>query len=161
MQLSLQIPTLILLCVGYEETFPLVTHFPQLRTCVMCDLCWYTERNFRFFDFRRVLELRCLQSHHAFPKIGADVARRCTACSGRVNSTCRLAKKYFSPFQSGPAALSHLPKHTVPKISQTHIYSNITDGRTVERIQGKVNPVTGRGGPWSSEMSRLPHFLDN
>jgi hypothetical protein len=25
----------------------------------------------------------------------------------------------------------------------------------------KAIPVTGRGGPWGSETSRLPHFLDN
>jgi hypothetical protein len=27
--------------------------------------------------------------------------------------------------------------------------------------KGNANPVTGRGGPYGSETSRLPHFLDN
>jgi hypothetical protein len=27
--------------------------------------------------------------------------------------------------------------------------------------KGKVIRVTGRGGPWDHESSRLPHFLDN
>jgi hypothetical protein len=27
--------------------------------------------------------------------------------------------------------------------------------------KGKIIPVTGRGGPWSCETSRLPLFLDN
>jgi hypothetical protein len=27
--------------------------------------------------------------------------------------------------------------------------------------KGKVIPVTGRGGPYDSETSRLPHFLDS
>jgi hypothetical protein len=27
--------------------------------------------------------------------------------------------------------------------------------------QSKAIPVTGRGGPWGCETSRLPHFLDN
>jgi hypothetical protein len=25
--------------------------------------------------------------------------------------------------------------------------------------KGKIIPVTGRGGPWDCETSRLPHFL--
>jgi hypothetical protein len=29
------------------------------------------------------------------------------------------------------------------------------------KIKGKVIPVTGRGGPYICETSRLPHFLDN
>jgi hypothetical protein len=28
-------------------------------------------------------------------------------------------------------------------------------------VDGKVIPVTGRGGPKGCETSRLPHFLDN
>jgi hypothetical protein len=28
-------------------------------------------------------------------------------------------------------------------------------------IKGKAIPVTGRGGPYGCELSRLPHFLDN
>jgi hypothetical protein len=27
--------------------------------------------------------------------------------------------------------------------------------------KGKANSVTGRGGPYGCETSRLPHFLDN
>jgi hypothetical protein len=27
--------------------------------------------------------------------------------------------------------------------------------------KGKAIPVTGRGGPWGCETSRLPHILDN
>jgi hypothetical protein len=27
--------------------------------------------------------------------------------------------------------------------------------------KGKDIPVTGRGGPWGCETTRLPHFLDN
>jgi hypothetical protein len=27
--------------------------------------------------------------------------------------------------------------------------------------EGKAIPVTGHGGPWGCETSRLPHFLDN
>jgi hypothetical protein len=27
--------------------------------------------------------------------------------------------------------------------------------------KGKAIPITGRGGPWVCETSRLPHFLDN
>jgi hypothetical protein len=28
-------------------------------------------------------------------------------------------------------------------------------------VKGKAIPVTGRGGLYGSEISRLPHFLDN
>jgi hypothetical protein len=28
-------------------------------------------------------------------------------------------------------------------------------------MKGKAIPVTGRGGPYGCETSRLPHFLDN
>jgi hypothetical protein len=28
-------------------------------------------------------------------------------------------------------------------------------------LEGKAIPVTGRGGPYGSETSRLPHLLDN
>jgi hypothetical protein len=28
-------------------------------------------------------------------------------------------------------------------------------------LKGKATPVTGRGGPYCSEASRLPHLLDN
>jgi hypothetical protein len=28
-------------------------------------------------------------------------------------------------------------------------------------LKGKAIPVTGREGPWGSEMYRLPHFLEN
>jgi hypothetical protein len=28
-------------------------------------------------------------------------------------------------------------------------------------VKGKAIPITGRGGPYVCEMSRLPHFLDN
>jgi hypothetical protein len=29
------------------------------------------------------------------------------------------------------------------------------------KVKGKVIPVTGLGGPYGCETSRLPHFLDN
>jgi hypothetical protein len=29
------------------------------------------------------------------------------------------------------------------------------------KVKGKAIPVTGRGGPWDCEKSRLPHFLEN
>jgi hypothetical protein len=29
------------------------------------------------------------------------------------------------------------------------------------KVKGKAIPVTGRGNPYSSETSKLPHFLDN
>jgi hypothetical protein len=29
------------------------------------------------------------------------------------------------------------------------------------KTKGKINPVTGRGGPQGYETSRIPHFLDN
>jgi hypothetical protein len=32
---------------------------------------------------------------------------------------------------------------------------------TCKGIKGKAIPVTGRGGPWSCETSRLPHLLDS
>jgi hypothetical protein len=31
----------------------------------------------------------------------------------------------------------------------------------VEKNKGKTIPVTGRGGPYGCETSRLPHFLDS
>jgi hypothetical protein len=33
--------------------------------------------------------------------------------------------------------------------------------KTVKGTKGKAIPVTGRGGPYGSETSRLPQFLDN
>jgi hypothetical protein len=34
-------------------------------------------------------------------------------------------------------------------------YCNCNNGK-----KGRTNPVTGRGGPYSSETSRLPRFID-
>jgi hypothetical protein len=31
----------------------------------------------------------------------------------------------------------------------------------VEVKKGKAIPVTGRGGPWGCERSRLPHYVGN
>jgi hypothetical protein len=36
-----------------------------------------------------------------------------------------------------------------------------TENRNINKIKGKVIPVTGREGPQGCETSRLPHFLDN
>jgi hypothetical protein len=32
------------------------------------------------------------------------------------------------------------------------------DAQKLSRKKGKALPVTGRGGPWSCETPRLPHF---
>jgi hypothetical protein len=30
-----------------------------------------------------------------------------------------------------------------------------------KKVKDKAIPITGRGGPWGCERSRLPHFLEN
>jgi hypothetical protein len=40
-------------------------------------------------------------------------------------------------------------------------HTRIKGNFTIVKGKGKAIPVTGRGGPYGSETSRLPHFLDN
>jgi hypothetical protein len=47
--------------------------------------------------------------------------------------------------------------------SQKILFVIATSVRTPQKgkKKGKIIPVTGLGGPWGGERSRLPHFLDN
>jgi hypothetical protein len=41
------------------------------------------------------------------------------------------------------------------------LYNLNNDTSLYNLVKGKAIPVTGRGGPYGCETSRLPHFLDN
>jgi hypothetical protein len=57
-------------------------------------------------------------------------------------------------------------RETVAVYCENHMeHTNTLRGQKVQYIRaygkGKTMPVTGRGGPYGCETSRLPHFLDN
>jgi hypothetical protein len=60
--------------------------------------------------------------------------------------------------------LSKFPGNECSVVLLTEI--SLKEGKALEsedgkKGKGKAISVTGRGGPWGFETSRLPHFLDN
>jgi hypothetical protein len=57
------------------------------------------------------------------------------------------------------STLCHFCENLVCNISKLN--SRIFKDNYKFRQKGKAVPLTGRGGPYDCETSRLPHFLDN
>jgi hypothetical protein len=79
----------------------------------------------------------------------------CISCFLYSNliASCRGILNIYSPSQCQKSADGRTDM-TIVKCVMFHFVK-----RT--RRKGKTIPVTGRGGPWGCETSRLPHFLDN
>jgi hypothetical protein len=59
--------------------------------------------------------------------------------------------------------LPHVSCCTAACFSPVGMETNLSDLLPLTLGKGKIKaiPVTGRGGPYDCETSRLPHFLDN
>jgi hypothetical protein len=66
------------------------------------------------------------------------------------------------PRPSGALTRSFRPRVIKPRRAYTDLYEHDIEEFTDTVLhEGKAIPVTGRGGPYGCETSRLPDFLDN
>jgi hypothetical protein len=85
---------------------------------------------------------------------------------GRIYSnSVRISQETHSVSATKPNRLM-LFRETCPVYCENHMeHTNTLRGQKVHylniRAYGKGIPVTGRGGPYGCETSRLPHFLDS